>query len=61
MTGWDKKAQTTQKYRFPVSSCSGTGKRFLKCQGLVAEGGDGLAVGDKDHSLGGIGLEEAAI
>ena len=34
---------------------------FLKSQGFIAEGGDGLAMGDEDHSLGGIGLEETGV
>ena len=47
--------------RIPVSSCSGTGIRFLKSQSFIAEGGDGLAVGDENHRLLRIGLEEAGV
>ena len=47
--------------RFPVSFCSGTGKLFLKSQSFIAEGGDGLAVGDEDHCFLRIGFEEAGV
>ena len=46
---------------FPVSSCSDTGKRFLKSQSFIAEGGDGLAVGDENHCFLRIGLEETGV
>ena len=46
---------------FPVSSCSDTGKRFLKSQSFIAEGGDGLAVGDENHCFLRVCLEEAAV
>ena len=44
-----------------MSSCSDTGKRFLKSQSFIAEGGDGLAVGDENHCFLRIGLEEAGV
>ena len=47
--------------RIPVSSCSGTGIRFLKSQSFITEGGDGLAVGDEDHCFLRVCLEEAGV
>ena len=44
-----------------MSSCSGTGKRFLKSQSFIAEGGDGLAVGDENHCFLWIGCKEAGV
>ena len=46
---------------FPVSFCSDIGKRSLKSQSFITEGGDGLAVGDEDHCFLRIGLEEAGV